>query len=130
MQSLMQPIVDLSTANVELITRFAQSQEMVELANASAQKYFELAQKTFGGVAAAEGHAELVRCLTEKYSTFAREHAQSLMGSTAEGQTQMQAAMGPLTEGARAAAAVVAEASKLASQVGAPWKSLVDNRTA
>ena len=64
------------------------------------------------------------------YSTFAREHAQSLMGITAEGQTPMQAAMGPLTERAQAAAAVVTEASKLASQVGSPWRSLVDNRTA
>ncbi|MBS0452580.1 MAG: hypothetical protein JSS14_14850 [Proteobacteria bacterium] len=64
MKSLMRPFVNLSTANVELITRFAQSQEMSGLANASARKYFEAAQKTFGGWKP-QGDAELVRCLTE-----------------------------------------------------------------
>lgn len=113
------PFLNLSTANAELITRFAQSREMVELANTSAQKYFELAQKTFGEVAASEAHANLVRSLTENYSTFAREHAESLLGIAAEGQAQMaqqtQAATGRLTEGAQAAAAV-AEAAKMAGR--------------
>jgi hypothetical protein len=46
MQNITQPFVNLSTANAELITRFAQSPEMVELANTSAQKYFDLTAAT------------------------------------------------------------------------------------
>jgi CHASE3 domain sensor protein len=89
MQNLSQPFVKLSTANAELITRFAQSQEMVDLVNTSAQKYLELAQKTFGGAPASEAQADLIRSLTDNYSTFAREHAEILMGMAAQAQTQM-----------------------------------------
>lgn len=123
MEQFTQPLVNLSTANAELIARFAQSQEMTELANSSALKYLELAQKTFGGVAAGEARAELVRSLTENYSTFAREHALSLMGIAAEGQMQLvqqvQAATERLTESAQAAAAAVEEASKSAERTRA-----------
>ena len=89
MQNTTQPFVNLSTANAELITRFSQSQEMVDLVNTSVQKYLELAQKTFGGAPASEAQADLIRSLTENYSTFAREHAEALMGMAAEAQAQM-----------------------------------------
>ncbi len=89
MQDLTQPFVKLSAANAELITRFAQSQDMTDLVNTSAQKYLELAQKAFGGAAASGAQADLIRSLTENYSTFAREHAESLMGMAAEVQAQM-----------------------------------------
>jgi hypothetical protein len=115
MQNITQPLVNLSTANAELIARFAQSPEMVELANTSAQKYFELAQKTFGGAAASEAHADLVRSLTENYSTFARENAQSLMGIAAEGQAQLAQQVQLATERLTAAASTVADASKTAT---------------
>ena len=89
MQNLTQPFVKLSTANSELITRFAQSQDMTDLVNTSAPKYLELAQKAFGGVAASGAQADLIRSLTENYATFAREHAEGLMGMAAEAQAQM-----------------------------------------
>lgn len=89
MQNFTKPFVNLSTANAELITRFSQSQEMVDLVNTSVQKYLELAQKTFGGAPASEAQADLIRSLTENYSTFAREHAEALMGMAAEAQAQM-----------------------------------------
>ncbi|MDM0022501.1 hypothetical protein [Variovorax saccharolyticus] len=89
MQKLTQPFVKLSTANAELITRFAQSQEMADLVNTNAQKYLELAQKTFGGAPAATAQAELIRSLTENYATFAREHAEVLMGMAAEAQASL-----------------------------------------
>lgn len=89
MRDLTQPFVKLSTANAELITRFAQSQKLADLVSASAQKYIELAQETFGGAAASEAQTDLIRSLTENYSTFAREHAESLMGMAAEAQAQI-----------------------------------------
>jgi hypothetical protein len=81
MNNITQPFIKLTTANAELITRFAQSPEVVELANTGAQKYFELAQKSFGRVAASDAYANLVRRLSENYSTFAHEYSESLMGS-------------------------------------------------
>ncbi|MDM0108793.1 hypothetical protein QTH97_27885 [Variovorax sp. J22R24] len=98
MQKLTQPFVKLSTANAELITRFAQSQDMVDLVNTSAQKYMELAQKTFGGAAASGAQADLIRSLTENYSTFAREHAESLMGMAAEAQARMSQQVADVTK--------------------------------
>ena len=77
----------------ELITRSAQSQVMAHLVNTSAQKYLELAQKAFGGAAASGAQADLIRSLTENYATFAREHAESLMGMAAAAQAQMNRQM-------------------------------------
>ena len=101
MNDLTQPFVKLSTANAELITRFAQSPEVADLVNANAQKYLELAQKAFGGAATSSAHADLVRSLTENYATFTREHAKNLMGIFAGGQAavaqQVQAASERMT---------------------------------
>lgn len=120
MENITQPFVNLATADAELIARFSASPEMAELANATAQQYLELAQKAFGGPAVGEAHIELVRSLSQNYSTFAREHAQSLMGIVAEGPVQLlqqvQAATGKLTASAQAAATAVEEASKFAGQ--------------
>ena len=120
MQNITQPFVKLSTANAALITEFAQSPEMAELANTSAQKYLELAQKSFGHAAASGAHAELVRKLTENYSTFAREYSETLMGMAAEGQSQMvqqvQEATDRLTQTGEATVAAVTKASDKAKQ--------------
>jgi hypothetical protein len=109
MQNITQPFVKLTTANAALIKSFAESPEMLELANSSAQKYFELAQKTFGKAAASEAQADLIRRLTENYATFAQEYSQSLIGIAAEGAQQMQAAADRMTE---TTAAAVADATK------------------
>jgi hypothetical protein len=86
MQNITQPFVKLSAANTELLTRFAQSPEVAELANTGALKYLELAQQSFGRVANSDAYADLVRRLTENYATFAREYSESLMGIAADGQ--------------------------------------------
>ena len=106
MNDLTQPFVKLSTANAELMTRFAQSPEVAELVNANAQKYLDLAQKAFGGAAASSAHADLVRSLAENYATFARENAENLMGLFAGGQAavaqQAKAAAEHMTKAAEA----------------------------
>jgi hypothetical protein len=119
MQSITQPFVKLSTANAELITRFAQSPEMVELANTSAQKYFELAQKSFGRAAASDAHADLVRRLTENYATFAQEYSASLMGIAADAQNVASKQAQEASERiAQAGQATVAAAAKVSDR----WK--------
>ena len=88
---------------------------MVELANTGAQKYFELAQKSFGRVAASDAYANLVRRLSENYSTFAHEYSESLMGVAAAGQNVMaqhfEAATNRLEESGKAAVAVIKKTS-------------------
>lgn len=90
MNDLTQPFVKLSSANAEILTRFAQSPEVAELVNANAQKYLDLAQKAFGGAVASSAHADLVRSLAENYATFARENAENLMGVLAGGQAAVE----------------------------------------
>jgi hypothetical protein len=87
MQDITRPLVKLSAANAELITQFAQSPEIAELAASSAQKYFELAQKSFGQLPAASAQADLVRRLAENYAVFAKEYSESLMGLATDAQT-------------------------------------------
>jgi hypothetical protein len=115
MNNITQPFINLTTANAELITRFAQSPEVAELANAGAQKYFELAQKSFGRMAASDAYANLVRRLSENYSNFAHEYSESLMGIAAAGQNLMaqhlEATSSRLDESGKAAVAVIEEAS-------------------
>ena len=115
MNNITQPFINLTTANAELITRFAQSPEVVELANSGAQKYFELAQKSFGRMAASGVYADLVRRLSENYSTFAHEYSESLMGIATAGQNLMtqhfEAATNRLEESGKAAVAVIEKAS-------------------
>jgi hypothetical protein len=115
MNNITQPFIKLTTANAELITRFAQSPEVVELANSGAQKYFELAQKSFGRMAASGVYADLVKRLSENYSTFAQEYAESLMGIAEAGQNLMtqhfEAATNRLEESGKAATAVIERAS-------------------
>ena len=88
---------------------------MVELANTSAQKYLDLAQKSFGRAAASDARADLVRKLSENFTTFAQEYSESLMGIAADAQSvvkqQVQDASGRLAKTRHAAIAVVANAS-------------------
>jgi hypothetical protein len=113
---LTQPLTKLTTANAALIANFAQSPEMTELATASAQKYFELAKKSFGPIDASSAQADLVRRLTENYSTFAQEYSASLIGMATEahGQIaqQVQAAADQMTKVAKSTVAAASAATK------------------
>jgi hypothetical protein len=84
MNDMTQPFANLASANAALMTNFAQSPAMFEMANADVQKYFELAEQSFGSVVVSDVHAELIRKLIENYSTFAREYS-SLLGWSTQG---------------------------------------------
>ena len=49
MQNTTQPFVNLSTANAELITRFSQSQEMVDLVNGEPDRFPLRLVASYGG---------------------------------------------------------------------------------
>jgi hypothetical protein len=113
---LTQPLTKLTTANAALIANFAQSPEMTELATASAQKYFELAKKAFGKIETTNAQADLVRRLTENYSTFAQEYSASLIGMATEAHGQIaqhvQAAADQMTKTAKSTVAAASAAAK------------------
>ena len=89
MNDMTQPFTHLAEANAALLMNFAQSPAMFEMANANAQKYFELAQQSFERVVVSDVYADLIRKLTENYSTFAREYSASLLGWSTQGQRLM-----------------------------------------
>jgi hypothetical protein len=117
MQDITQPFVKLTTANAALIMRFAQSPDMDQLARTSAHKHFELAQASFGRAAASDAFADLVRGLTENYSTFARECSQSLMGIATEAQGRVAQRMLAVAErAAQTAGGTVAAVAKASNR--------------
>ena len=50
MYNVLQPVVDLTNANIETLSRFANSREVTELAKDSASKYLELVQDNMAKV--------------------------------------------------------------------------------
>lgn len=115
MHNITQPGINLATANAALITRFIQSPEIVELANSSAQKYLDVAQKSFGRAAASEAYAELVSKMVENYATFAHEYSEHLMGVVADSQDlllqQARQSSDQMTKTGQATVAAVTQAA-------------------
>ncbi|MGJ7510287.1 hypothetical protein [Variovorax sp. GT1P44] len=115
MNDMTQPFTKLASANAALLTNFAQSPAILEMANANVQKYFELAQQSFGRVVVSDVYADLIGKLTENYSTFAREYSESLMGWSTQGQglmaQQVQTASDLLAESGKATATAMGRAS-------------------
>ncbi|MDM0071730.1 hypothetical protein [Variovorax sp. J31P207] len=115
MNDISQPFTNLASANAALVTNFAQSPAVLEMANANVQKYFELAQQSFGRMVVSDVYADLIRKLTENYSTFAREYSASLMGWSTQGQSlmaqQAQTASDLLAESGKATTTVMERAS-------------------
>ncbi|MDM0113712.1 hypothetical protein QTI66_16250 [Variovorax sp. J22R133] len=115
MNDMTQPFTKLASANAALLTNFAQSPAMFEMTNATVRKYFELAQQSFGRVGVSDVYTDLIRKLTENYSTFAREYTASLMGWSTQGQSlmaqQAQAASDLLAESGKATATAMERTS-------------------
>ena len=110
MNNITQPFINLTTANAENSSHALRLLEVAELADTGAQKYFELAQKSFGRMAASATMPTIrVRRLSENYSNFAHEYSESLMGIAAAGQNLMaqhlEATSSRLEESGKAAVA-------------------------
>lgn len=115
MNDMTQPFTNLASANAALMTSFAQSPAMFEMTNANVRKYVELSQQSFGRAVGSDVYADLIRKLTENYSTFAREYWASLMGWSTQGQSlmaqQAQTAVDLLAESGKATTTTMERAS-------------------
>jgi hypothetical protein len=86
MYNILQSLVDLTKANVETLSRFANSREVTELVKGSAIKQLELVQDNVAKIAGSEAFANCLRMTIDNYVRFANEYTKNLYGIVAQGQ--------------------------------------------
>ncbi len=86
MYNVLQPVVDLTNANIETLSRFANSREVTELAKDSASKYLELVQNNMAKIAGSDAFATCLRTTIDNYVRFANEYTQNVYGIVSQGQ--------------------------------------------
>jgi hypothetical protein len=86
MYNLLQPVVDLTKANVETLSRFANSREVTELVKESAIKQLELVQDNMAKIAGSEAFATCLRTTVDNYFRFTNEYTKNLYGIVEQGQ--------------------------------------------
>jgi hypothetical protein len=86
MYNILQPVVDLTNANIETLSRFANSREVTELAKDSASKYFGLVQDNMAKVTGSEAFATCLQTTVDNYVRFANDYTKNVYGIVAQGQ--------------------------------------------
>ncbi|MGQ0591566.1 MAG: hypothetical protein ACT4QB_02660 [Gammaproteobacteria bacterium] len=86
MYNLLQPVVQLTSANIETLSRFANSREITELARDSASKYLELVQDNMAKIAGSDAFATCLQTTIDNYVRFANEYTQNVYGIVSQGQ--------------------------------------------
>ncbi|MGH8564972.1 MAG: hypothetical protein ACREXW_13165 [Gammaproteobacteria bacterium] len=86
MYNVLQPIVDLTNANIETLSRFANSREVSELAKDNVSKYLELVQDNMAKIARSDAFATCLRTTIDNYVRFANEYSQNMYGIVSQGQ--------------------------------------------
>jgi hypothetical protein len=86
MYNILQSLVDLTKANVETLSRFANSREVTELVKGSATKQLELVQDNVAKIAGSEAFANCLRMTIDNHVRFANEYTKNLYGIVTQGQ--------------------------------------------
>ena len=86
MYNLLQPVVDLTKANIEHFSRFATSPEVTEVAKDSVTKHFEHLQDNMAKIAGSDAFATYLRTTIDNYVRFANEYTKNVYGIVAQGQ--------------------------------------------
>jgi hypothetical protein len=86
MYNLLQPVVDLTKANIEHFSRFATSPEVTEVAKDSVTKHFEHLQDNMAKIAGSDAFATYLRTTIDNYVRFANEYTKNVYGVVAQGQ--------------------------------------------
>jgi hypothetical protein len=114
MYNVLQPIADLTNANIETFSRFANSREVTDLVKESTSKHWELVQDNMAKIARSDAFATCLRTTVDNYVRFANEYAKNVYGIVAQGQEFMTR---QVEEGNRRLAEVV-DISGRAAQAG------------
>ncbi len=86
MYNVLQPVVDLTKANIETLSRFATSREVTELVKESAIKQLEFVQDNMAKIGGSDAFANCLRTTIDNYTRFATEYTKNLYGIVLEGQ--------------------------------------------
>jgi hypothetical protein len=86
MYNLLQPLVQLTNANIETLSRFANSREVTELAKDSASKQLEFVQDNMAKIAGSEAFATCLRATIDNYVRFANEYTKNVYGIVVQSQ--------------------------------------------
>jgi hypothetical protein len=89
MQSAMQPYLKLVQANLELLTKFSTSPEVVAQAAASAQSLLQQGQESAANLVQSNAFAHLVQGMLKNYTEFLTELGQISMAMLTQGQAAM-----------------------------------------
>ena len=86
MYNVLQPVVDLTNANIETLSRFANSREVTELAKDSASKHLELVQDNMAKVTKSDAFVTCLQTTIDNYVRFANDYTKNLYGIVSQGQ--------------------------------------------
>jgi division protein CdvB (Snf7/Vps24/ESCRT-III family) len=86
MYNLLQPVVNLTRANIETLSRFSTSREVTELAKESSIKHLELVQDNMAKIAGSDAFATCLRTTIDNCVRFADEYTKEVYGIVAQGQ--------------------------------------------
>jgi hypothetical protein len=86
MYNLLQPVVDLTKANIEAFSRFATSRDVTEVAKDSATKHSEHVQDNTAKIAGSDAFATYLRTTVDNYVRFSEEYTKQLYGFVSQGQ--------------------------------------------
>ena len=89
MYNMLQSVVDLTKANIETFSRFANSREVTELAKDSALKHLELVQDNMAKIAGSDAFATCLRTTIDNYVRFSDAYTKQLYGIVSQGQDFM-----------------------------------------
>jgi hypothetical protein len=91
MQPVLQPFIKLAQANMELLTKFSLSPEVVSQSAATAQNLIQQAQESAANLVQSNAFAQLAQGMLKNYTEFMTEWGQGAMAALAQGQAAMVA---------------------------------------
>jgi len=89
MQTAMQPFIKLAQANMELLTKFSMSPELISQSVANAQSLFQQGPGAATSLVQSDAFAQLTQSMLKNYTEFMMELGQSWMAVLAQGQAAM-----------------------------------------
>jgi hypothetical protein len=89
MYNVLQPVEDFTNANIETLSRFANSREVTDLVKESASKHLELVQDNMAKIAGSDAFTTFLQTTIDNYIRFANEYTKNVYGIVAQGQEFM-----------------------------------------
>jgi hypothetical protein len=86
MYNLLQPLVHLTNANIETLSRFANSHEVIDLVKEGTSKQLELVEDNMAKIAGSEAFTTCLRTTIDNYVRFANEYTKNVYGIVAQSQ--------------------------------------------